>query len=84
VLNPAGLAEVQVDLSSVLDRGQAFRILSAKDFFGAPLVSGTYNGQPVRLPMKPIQGPQPVGMPEVKLPVTEPQFGAYVVMASGS
>jgi hypothetical protein len=84
VLNPAGLAEVQVDLSSVLDRGQAFRIVSAKDFFGAPLVSGTYNGQPVRLPMKPIQGPQPVGMPEVKLPVTEPQFGAYVVMASGS
>ncbi|HUE69320.1 MAG TPA: hypothetical protein VMP01_00385, partial [Pirellulaceae bacterium] len=59
---------------------QAFRIVSAKDYFGMPLVSGTYDGQPVRLPMKPIQGPPPVGMPDVTLPVTEPQFGAFVVL----
>ncbi len=82
VLNPAGLPAVEVDLSAVLKRGQPFRIVSAKDFFGTPLVRGTFDGKSVRLPMNPVRGPQPVGMPEVNLPVTEPQFGAFVVTAS--
>ena len=80
VLNPKGLPEVDVDLSRVLWPGQKFRILSAKDFFGAPLVSGTYEGMPVRVPTKPVKSPLPVGIPDAKLPVTEPQFAALVVL----
>jgi hypothetical protein len=80
VLNPGGLAEVDVDLSKVLKQGQEFRIVSAKDIYGPPLVTGTYDGKPVRLAMKPISPPSPVGMPDVNLPVTEPHFGAFVVL----
>ena len=84
VLNPGGLPEVEVDLSSVLERQQEFRIVSAKDYFGEALVIGKFDGQPVRLPMKSVDGPKPVGIPDAQLPVTEPHFGAYVVTASGS
>ena len=80
ILNPAGLPEVDVDLSHVLLKGHGFRIVSAKDFFGPALVQGTYDGQPVRVPMKPVTPPPPVGMPDEQVPVTEPQFGAFVVL----
>ncbi len=80
VLNPARLPEVEVDLSRVLTSGQKFRIVSVKDFFGASLVSGAYDGRPVRVPMKPITPPPPVGMPNAERPVTEPQFAAFVVL----
>ena len=84
VLNPEKLPEVEVDLSRVLKSGQMFRIVSVKDFFGASLASGAYDGQPVRVPMKPVTPPLPVGMPNAELPVTEPQFAAFVVLPGTS
>jgi len=80
VLNPLGQEAVELDLSGVLKPGQQFRIISAKDFYGPALVTGAYDGKPVRLPMKAVAAPQPVGMPSVKLPVTEPKFGAFVLL----
>jgi hypothetical protein len=80
VLNPDKLPEVEVDLSRVLASGQKFRILSVKDVFGSPLVTGTYEGSRVRIPMKPVTPPSPVGMPHAELPVTEPHFAAFVVL----
>jgi hypothetical protein len=79
VLNPAGLPEVDVDLSAVLEFGQRFEIVSAKDYFGPTVVSGTYEGKTVRLPMQPIRPAAPVGLANAELPVTEPQFAAFVV-----
>ena len=85
VLNPAELAEVELDLASVLKSGQQFRIVSAKDFYGASLITGTYEGKPIQLPLKAVAPPQPVGMPGIKLPITEPKFAAFVVLpVSGS
>lgn len=81
VLNPASLPEVEVDLATVLMKGQAFRIVSAKDFFGTPVIEGIYRGKNIHLPMRPITPPPPVGMPDAKLPVTEPQFAAFVVLS---
>src|SRR5204863_1398521 len=78
VLNPAGQAEIDLDLSAVLKSGQRFRIVSAKDFFGPAVAQGTYDGKPIRLPMKAVTPPSPVGLPSAKLPVTEPKFGAFV------
>jgi hypothetical protein len=80
VLNPEGLPEVGVDLSAVLKRGEAYRIVSAKDFFGEPVASGTYENGPVSIPLKPVQPPKPVGMPSATLPITEPGFAAFVVL----
>ena len=80
IVNPAGDADVAVDLAKVLKPGDRFRVLSAKDVRGMPLVEATYDGQPVRIPMKQVSPPKPVGMPDVELPVTEPYFGAFVVL----
>jgi hypothetical protein len=82
-MNPQSLPEVEVDLSHVLKPGQRFRIVSVKDFYGPPLVTGKYNQQPVRVPATPITPPPPVGMNDAELPVTEPKFAAFVVL-SGS
>ena len=84
IVNPAGLPEVEVDLSKALSAGQKYRIVRAKDFYGEPIVAGTFDGKPVRLPMKPVSVPKPVGMPDAKLPTTEPQFGAFVVLGDDS
>lgn len=84
IVNPAGLAEVEVDLSKVLAAGQAYRIVRAKDFYGKPIVEGTFDGRKVRLPMKPLAAPKPVGMPQTEVPTTEPQFGAFVVLGGDS
>jgi hypothetical protein len=80
VLNPAELESVDVDLTGILKSGQEFRIVSAKDFYGEPLVSGAYDGKPIRLPMTAVTPPPPVGMPDFKAPVTEPRFAAFVVV----
>jgi len=42
---------VQVDLSGLLQPGQAFRILDAQNIHGSPVVSGTYDGGLISLPM---------------------------------
>jgi len=52
VLNLEMLPVVEVDLSQVLKSGQKFRIVSVKDFYGASLVTGVYDGRAVRFPMK--------------------------------
>ena len=80
VLNPASLPEVEIDLSRVLAKGQAFRVVSAKDYFGPVVVSGVYDGTAVRVPIQAVKPPPPVGMPEIELPVTEPHFAAFVVL----
>jgi len=80
IVNSQSLPEVEVDLSSVLTAGDRYRIVSAKDFFGASLVEGQYDGKPVRVPMKPVATPPPIGVPDAKLPQTEPRFGAFVVL----
>ena len=80
IINPEQLPEVEIDLSKVLEPGQDFRIVSVKDFYGDALVAGKYDGRSVRVPMKPVAGPQPVGLPSAKLPITEPEFAAFVVL----
>lgn len=80
ILNPQKRPEVEADLSRVLKSGQKFRIVSVKDFFGPSVVSGTYADRPVQIPLTPVIPPPPVGMPNAELPITEPQFAAFVVL----
>ena len=81
ILNPAELPEVEVDVSGLLQTGQSFRLLSVKDPFGEPLVGGEYAGEPLRVPMRPVTPRAPVGMRDAKLPVTEPRFAAFLILA---
>ncbi len=75
---------VAVDLSgSGMSVGQSFQIRDAENWYNGPVVSGTYNGSPVSIPMSGLQVAQPVGSVPYPPSHTAPQFGAFVLL-SGS
>lgn len=71
ILNWRKSRTVDVDVSSFLTAGDAFRIRSALDFFGAPVVKGTYAGKPVAVPMP------------VEARTGQGEFCAFVVLRGG-
>lgn len=73
-------AAVNADLRKVLRTGQEFRIVSAQDFFGEPVVMGTYDGRGVRIPMTACRAVRPIGMPNHETPVTGPEFNVFIVL----
>jgi len=70
-----------VDLSSVLSVGDAFEIRNAQDYFGPPVVTGTFQGSPVSIPQLGLAPVQPVGTPGSYDPAdqTGSLFNAFVV-----
>ena len=72
--------EVEADVSAVLKPGAKFRIVSAQDFFGKPVLEGKYDGKPLRLPMTDYRAPPPVGKPDYVPPATGPEFNVFVVL----
>jgi hypothetical protein len=74
---------VAVDLSaSGLANGQAFEIRNVQNYFGAPVLTGTYNSSTpaVNVPMTDTAVTPPVGFEAYPIPSTLPEFGAFVVL----
>jgi hypothetical protein len=74
------VSSVNVDLSGVLSSGQGYEIHNAHDFFGAPVVTGTYTGATIAIPMTGLSVAAPVDW-AAPLP-TGPEFGAFIVTAT--
>jgi hypothetical protein len=74
-------ASVNVDLSGVLAVGDQFVIQDAQNFFGSPVVSGTYAGGAVSIPMTNLQKAAPAGFAAPAH--TAPLLGTFVVMPAG-
>ena len=73
---------VSVDVSGVLAPGDGFEVRNAQDFFGAPVLTGTYSGGSIVLPMAGLSVAVPVGV-VAPLP-TGPEFNAFILLpASG-
>lgn len=83
VYNFALQASVDVDLSGVLSASSPFTIRNVQDVFGTPVVSGTYGGGTVSIPMGGIQPPTPLGRITRQAPKTGPVFDVFLV-TSGS
>jgi hypothetical protein len=84
IYNWALKSSVAVDLSRVLKRGDSFEIRDVEDYFGSPIVAGTYTGSPVNIPLSaPVRVAQPIGDVRVNVPITRPQFGVFVVLRRG-
>ncbi len=64
VYNWEGLDQVSVDLSSLLPEGTEFDIRSVQDLYHEPLVSGSYRGGEVTIPMTGIDPTPPIGDPD--------------------
>ncbi len=72
---------VSVDLSGVLQVGDRYEVRNVQSFFGAPVVSGTYSGGPITLPMTAVAPPTPVGgFAYGPVPATGPEFNVFVVL----
>jgi hypothetical protein len=69
---------VDVDLGSVLHQGDEYEVRNAEDYFGPTLLTGTYDGRPLKLPMTDLKVAAPLGglVPES----TAPEFGVFVVL----
>ncbi len=81
VFNWPQSSTVSVDLSATgLVNGQAYTIVKAENYYGTPIVSGTYNSASptISLPMTDTTMAAPVG---VAAPAsTCPEFGAFIVL----
>ena len=59
--------------------GQPFEVRNAENFFAAPVLTGTYNGQDIVLPMTGLTTARPVGnMPQPPQP-SGPTFNVFIV-----
>jgi hypothetical protein len=79
VYNWSNLPSVSVDISSAgLAIGQSFTVKHVMDLYGAPVLTGTYTGAPITLPMTnlPISAPINAARP----PGPFPTFAVFVVL----
>lgn len=74
-----GAPTVPVDLASVLSVGDAYEIVDLQDALGPALVSGTFDGQPVALPMTSTNVAATVGDVTNPPSHTPAEFGAFLV-----
>ncbi|MDB6027669.1 MAG: hypothetical protein JWM68_3892, partial [Verrucomicrobiales bacterium] len=67
-----------VDVSSCLQVGMSFEVRNAQDFFGAPVLTGTYNGDLLNLPMTGLAVAKPKGTNSP--PAAAPNFGTFILL----
>ncbi|MBX6331679.1 MAG: right-handed parallel beta-helix repeat-containing protein, partial [Gemmatimonadaceae bacterium] len=73
-------ASVSVDLSGVLDAGDRYEVRDAQNFFAPPVLSGTYSGDPIAIPMDARPAAPAIVPPPHPPPPTGPEFGVFVVL----
>lgn len=72
VYNWAGSNAVNVNVSNVLSPGDNFEVINAQNWFGPPVLVGTYSGSPISLPMTNLTTVAPNGWTNsAAVPVTE-------------
>lgn len=71
--------KVAVDVRSVLDVGAAYELRNAEDFFAPPVLTGTFDGQPLQLPMTGLTVAKPMAALRTP-PPTGPTFNVFVVL----
>lgn len=80
VYNWSNAASAVVDLSQTgLKPGQAFEIRNVQQFYGTPMLTGTYSGGSVVLPIVSVAPPTPIGRSSAA-PGTGTRFGVYLVL----
>jgi hypothetical protein len=71
--------KVVVDVHSVLDVGAAYEVRNAQDFFSPPVLSGTFDGQPLQLSMTGLTVAKPMAALRTP-PPTGPTFNVFVLL----
>ena len=85
IYNWARQSAVSVNLSGVgLAVGEPFEIRDAQNFWGPPVVTGTYSLTPVVIPMTGLAVAPVIGNAPLQPQHTGPDFGAFVVLRRGT
>ena len=79
IYNQGGQSAVSVDLGKVLDAGDRYEVRNVQDLRGTPVLSGTYSGGSVSVPMQGVTPPTPVGLSSSRAPRTGPYFDVFIV-----
>ena len=79
VYNWDNLSEVTVDLTSAMALGAAYEVRNAQDFFAPPVLSGVFDGQPLKLPMTGLTVAVPNG-PMLTPRPTGPTFNIFILL----
>jgi hypothetical protein len=79
VFNWARASTATVDLTGVLPVGASYEIRNGQDYLGAPVLSGTFDGNLVTLPMTGLSVARPIGFTFTP-PATGPDFNVFVVI----
>lgn len=83
VYNWAGSNAVNVNVSNVLSPGDNFEVINAQNWFGPPVLVGTYSGSPISLPMTNLTTVAPNGWTNsAAVPVTGTQFNVFVIIGT--
>ncbi len=78
---------VSVDISPAkLANGAAYEVRDVQNWYAGAVVSGTYNGSPITLPMTGLTVAAPIALPAsyVTPPHTAPQFACFVLLPQAS
>lgn len=78
IINWASNDVAAVDFSSVLLTGQAYTLRNAQDYYGVTVLSGTYAGGTVNVPMTNLSYTLPLGVTNIP-PISSPVFNAFVL-----
>jgi len=78
IYNWQNSATVAVDVSSILSIGDSYEVRNVQDYFNTPVLSGTYNGGTISIPMTALTVAKPIGMSTAP-PNTAPAFAAFVI-----
>ncbi len=81
IYNWDGLAAVPVDVSSVVKIGAQYEVRDAQNFFGAPVLTGTYAGGTISIPMSGLKPAAAVGAVRAQPVHTAPEFGTFVILS---
>ncbi|MEW6511413.1 MAG: T9SS type A sorting domain-containing protein [Bacteroidota bacterium] len=85
IYNWSRASSVSVDLSAAgLRPGDGFVVRDALNWTGPAVVTGTYTGSSVAIPMTGLSVATPVGTPAVTPTHTAPEFGTFVILPTQS
>jgi hypothetical protein len=80
VVNFPTRTSVQVDLTGMLGPGDRYEIRNVQDLWGPPVVSGTFAGAAITIPMAGVEPPAPVGRTTPsRAPRTAPLFDVFLL-----
>jgi hypothetical protein len=80
VYNYSGAATAPVDLSTILKPGDYFEVREVQNYFGPPVLSGSYTGGTLNFPMAAVTAPPPLVPQEFPAYSTGTKFHAFVVL----